>query len=210
MIVFLVTEEHRYTLKDVVAGAGETRIQIASYGELFGSTHLLPATYVFTDLDRLPAWQVRQAARSYRALRDQGARVLNDPARLPSRFGLLRQLALSGHNQFNAYRVEEGVIPARWPVFLRSEGDHGPPLSDLLHTWDEVRREAEAALDAGRAADQPAYRRIRRRARGAGAVPQAQHVQDRAERLRDDLRARHAMARQIRQERHRHARTLCR
>jgi hypothetical protein len=149
VIVFLVTEDHRYTLADVVAAAGETRIQLASYGELFAASHLPRATYVFTDLDRLPAAQIRRAARTYRGLRDQGVRVLNDPARMPSRFGLLRRMALTGRNDFNAYRVEEGVVPARWPVFLRTEGDHDAPVSDLLHDLDSVRRAVADALGAG-------------------------------------------------------------
>jgi hypothetical protein len=149
VIIFLVTDEHCYTLEDVAADATETRIQIASYSQLFGSTHLPRATYVFTDLDRLPTWQVRKAATVYRGLRDQGVKVLNDPALVPSRFGLLRRLALAGFNQFNAYRVEEGAVPARWPVFLRAEGAHDAPLSDLLHNWDEARHAVDAALDSG-------------------------------------------------------------
>lgn len=149
MIVFLIAEGHGYTLTDVIAEAGATRIRTMSYGELFASPELPRATYVFTDLDRLPPAEIRRAARSYRGLRDQGVRVLNDPARIPSRFGLLRHLALTGRNDFNAYRLEEGVIPARWPVFLRAEGDHDAPLSDLLHDWDAVRRAASAAIEAG-------------------------------------------------------------
>jgi len=82
-------------------------------------------------------------------LRDDGMRVLNDPARLPSRYGLLRQLCRHGINDFDAYRVEEGSVPARWPVFLRAEGEHDAPLTDLMHNWDEARRAIEAAVAAG-------------------------------------------------------------
>jgi hypothetical protein len=136
-------------LKAVAAEAAGPRIKIVGYSELFGATRLPQATYVFTDLERLPTWRVRHAAAIYRALRDQGCKVLNDPALAPSRFGLLRRLALSGFNQCNAYRVEVGVVPARWPVFLRVEGGHDAPLSDLLHNWDEAQRAIDAALDAG-------------------------------------------------------------
>ena len=149
MIIFLVTDEHRYPLQDVAEDSKETRVQITGYNEVFAASHLPRATYIFTDLDRLPAWRVRQAAKLYRGLRDQGVRVLNDPALLPSRSGLLRRLALSGFSRFNAFRVEEGTIPARLPVFLRAEGAHDAPLSDLLYTWDAVRQAIDAALADG-------------------------------------------------------------
>jgi hypothetical protein len=116
---------------------------------LFRPGQVPRATYVFTDLDRLPLWRVRQAAMIYRQLREGGARVLNDPARVPSRFGLLRGLYRRGINSFNAYRVEEGLIPQRWPVFLRSEGEHTAPLSGLMQDWDQVRRAVDAAVTNG-------------------------------------------------------------
>ncbi|MGH9208043.1 MAG: hypothetical protein ACRD1G_16050, partial [Acidimicrobiales bacterium] len=107
------------------------------------------ATYVFTDLDRLSLWGLRLAASAYRRLRDQEVTVLNDPARVLSRYGLLRRLYLSGINAFNAYRVEEGVIPERWPVFLRCEGDHNGPLCDLLHSMEEVHIVVAGAVARG-------------------------------------------------------------
>lgn len=149
MIIFVVTSEHSYTLQPVVQESPGLKLHIATYDQLFAMTKAPRATYVFTDLDRLPLWRVRQAAELYRQLRDGGARVLNDPARLPSRYGLLRRLFRHGINDFNAYRVEEGVVPTRWPVFLRAEGGHEAPLTDLMHGWDEVRRAIDSAVAAG-------------------------------------------------------------
>jgi hypothetical protein len=60
--------------------------------------------------------------------------ALNDPAKSRSRAGLLRSLNSAGINSFNAYRIEEGREPERWPVFLRTEGSHSYPTSDLLHS----------------------------------------------------------------------------
>ena len=149
MIVFVVTPEHPYTVQEVAQQSPGPKIQIATYDELFRLGQVPLATYVFTDLDRLPLWRVREAAMIYRQLREGGARVLNDPARIPSRFGLLRGLYARGTNSFNAYRVEEGLIPERWPVFLRSEGGHDAPLTGLMHDWDEARRAVDAAIADG-------------------------------------------------------------
>jgi hypothetical protein len=149
VIIFVVTPEHPYTLHAAVRESPGLQIRIATYDQLFAMTRARHATYVFTDLDRMPMWRVRRAAGLYRRLRDAGLRVLNDPARLPSRSGLLRALHRQGINDFNAYRAEEGVTPARWPIFLRAEGEHEAPLTDLLHSWDEARRAIEQAVTAG-------------------------------------------------------------
>jgi len=106
VIIFVMTPEHPYTLQEAVQESPGLKLRIATYDQLFAMTRPPRATYVFTDLDRLPLWRVRLAAGIYRRLRDDGMRVLNDPARLPSRFGLLRQLCRHGINDFDAYRVE--------------------------------------------------------------------------------------------------------
>jgi hypothetical protein len=150
VIIFVVTPEHPYTLRAAVQESPGLKLQVTTYDQLLAMTQAPRATYVFTDLDRLPMWRVRQAARLYRQLRDGGARVLNDPARrLHSRYGLLRKLFRHGINDFNAYRVEDGLAPARWPVFLRAEGGHDAPLTDLMHGWDEARHAIERAVAAG-------------------------------------------------------------
>jgi hypothetical protein len=149
VIVFVVTPEHPYTVQDIVEQSPGPKVKVTTYDELFGLSQVPLATYIFTDLDRLPLWRVHQAAIIYRQLRQAGARVLNDPARAPSRFGLLRQLYRCGINSFNAYRVEEGLIPKSWPVFLRCEGGHDAPLTDLMHDWDEARRAVDTAIADG-------------------------------------------------------------
>jgi hypothetical protein len=62
---------------------------------------------------------------------------------------LLRALHEAGINDFNAYRVEEQTCPQRWPVFIRTEGSHTAPVSELLYSWDDVKRSADAAIQAG-------------------------------------------------------------
>ncbi len=75
--------------------------------------------------------------------------VLNDPARVASRYGLLRKLYRAGINRFDAHRVEDAVMPERWPVFLRCEGEHEGPKSGLIPGPDELQREIAAALAEG-------------------------------------------------------------
>jgi hypothetical protein len=41
------------------------------------------------------------------------------------------------------------VTPDRWPVFLRTEGDHGGDMSELLHNPGEVRAAVETAMSKG-------------------------------------------------------------
>jgi len=149
MIVFVSTAEHGYTHKSLVEAETPVRVQLATYGELVPARAVPRATYVFTDMDRLSMAHLQVVAYFYRRLRRHGLMVLNDPARTATRYGLLRRLHLEGINAFNAYRVEEGVKPQRWPVFVRTEGTHLGPATDLIHDWDELQRKIEESLAKG-------------------------------------------------------------
>jgi len=149
MIIFITTGGHGYTHSNLVEEVSGIAVQVTSYEEALARVPPAPATYVFTDVDRLPAWAVQAAARLFRTLRDRGDRVLNDPARLLSRYGLLRRLHSDGINQFNAYRFEEGVLPSRWPVFLRGEGDHSGALTGLLPDRDALSGAISECVSAG-------------------------------------------------------------
>ena len=146
MIVFVTTRGHAYTHRDLCDLADSARVAIMEYRQVLTATALPRATYVFTDLDRLSFWWLRVAADTYRLLRARGITVFNDPARVASRYGLLRKLYRAGINRFNAHRVEDVVMPARWPVFLRCEGEHEGPKSGLIPGPDELQREIAAAL----------------------------------------------------------------
>jgi hypothetical protein len=142
LILIITTQHHRYTHASL-RPEREVEVEIISYGELERRPpRQPPATYIFTDVDRLHPSMAMQAATHYRKLRRQGEKVLNDPARVLSRFGLLRALNRAGINDFDAYRVEDLEQPRRWPVFLRVDGSHGEPASGLLHS----RAELEAAI----------------------------------------------------------------
>jgi hypothetical protein len=149
VIIFLVSAAHGYTLKNVIESSAEVRVQATTYPHLLRARRLPRATYVFTDVDRLSPPALRAAADAYRRMRDAGLRVLNDPARMPSRLGLLRSLHAAGINRFNAYRAEEYATPQRWPVFLRCEGAHEAPRSDLLPDKASLTRAIDDAVAAG-------------------------------------------------------------
>jgi len=144
-----MTRGHQGTHIKVVKDPAAPRIELLDYDQLFASRALPRAAYVFTDLDRLAPWDLELAAAVYRDLAAAGLPVLNDPARAKTRFALLRALYQAGVNEFNAYRLDEGVRPARYPVFLRRGAGHGHPASGLLQDWDAAQREVASALASG-------------------------------------------------------------
>ena len=149
MIVFVTTAEHRYTHEHVVRQARHVEVSVTSYESLLRQKRFLQATYVFTDMDRLSPSALTRAALCFRNLQNSGMRVLNDPAGFHTRSGLLRRLHTLGINRFDAYRVEENREPQRWPVFVRAEGDHDYPISDLLNTPEELAMTISQAIDRG-------------------------------------------------------------
>ena len=149
MIIFVLSAEHRYTHETLVGRRSGATVDLLTYPQLFQLRQLPRATYIFTDHDRLPTEMLRAAASIYQQLRLQGIVALNDPARVLSRYGLLRALFQRGLNQFNAYRAEEGVTPERWPVFLRADGDHMGPLPELYRRARELQAGIRQAVDRG-------------------------------------------------------------
>lgn len=153
MVVFLVQGHNTYT-HSVLTGRRELcNVQCRSYDWILGKKHIPPATYVFTDRERMDVWDLRVLSGLYAHLQQAGSgfRVVNNPAAMMNRRALLRTLYMRGINDFNAYAVTERVEPTRFPVFLRREFDHAQPLTGLLDTAHEL----EAALAALRAADEP-------------------------------------------------------
>ena len=149
MILIVTMANHRYTHKSLEEEA-DLDLRVISYSELFNYQGARPtATYVFTDFDRLAGFALDRAALLYRELRDQGSVVLNDPALALGRFGLLRALNRAGINAFDAYRVDALETPARWPVFLRVDGDHGKPVSDLIDNEEQLSAALEQSLRDG-------------------------------------------------------------
>jgi hypothetical protein len=144
LIRFVVSSGHDYTVKSLVKGTFGVPLPTCSalsYDALFQAPKLAPATYVFCDLERLSDLELGAAAEVHRMLADSGrCRVLNDPARVLTRYALLRSLHEAGVNDFDGYRADGRPRPRRFPVFIRAEAEHAPALTDLLPD--------QAALDA--------------------------------------------------------------
>jgi hypothetical protein len=153
MVRFLTSRGHEYTVEKLVkkqmAGASVPPCAVESYDRFLRKKRVPCGVYIFTDMERLTPWELRLAAEAYSALALDGrCRVLNNPAKVMSRYELLRNLREAGINEFDVTRADERRWPARYPVFLRHEQDHGRPLStDLLQNREEV----AAALDVARA-----------------------------------------------------------
>lgn len=149
MIRFLLTRGHSYTLKKVKRSRTAPRITITHYDRIFRARWLRRGTYVFTDVDRLSFWDLELAAQTFLQLKAAGLKVWNNPARVKTRYPLLRALHEAGLNDFNVYRAAEDFSRARFPVFVRKLQNHREPLSDLLYTHSEARQVIDAAVAAG-------------------------------------------------------------
>ena len=65
------------------------------------------------------------------------------------RYRLLRTLHEAGINDFNAYLVAEGAIPAAYPVFIRRNSSSTVPLTDLIHDKVELGRKIDHLIAQG-------------------------------------------------------------
>ncbi len=130
MIHFVTTRDHAYTMKHLARRLGRDRCLLWQYETLFTHPKLPTGTWVFTDHERLSAYEIFLASRVAHHLEQGGARVLNHPARVARRFDVLRLLREVGINSFSAWRAEARPRPERFPVFIRNEYDHraGQPM----------------------------------------------------------------------------------
>jgi hypothetical protein len=154
MIVVVTVRDHADTFAcfgNGKYGFPAPDLRAMAYEDLVRTRRVPRATYVFADLERLSSWELQLAATLYRRLKKRGLRCLNDPARVMSRFELLRGLHRAGINPFNVYRADEQPRPARFPVFLRDEDHHASPPPGLIADQPAL----EAALEARRAQGMP-------------------------------------------------------
>ncbi|WP_374445144.1 hypothetical protein [Stella sp.] len=148
MIVYLTTSDHGYTIGDYLAGPGAAlagRLVHRTYPSVLSDrpdalAGLVPATWIFADVERLLPGAAVAAARLWRRLADAGCRLLNHPTRSLRRYEMLRVLHEHGRNDFDVYRVTDRRLPRRWPVFLRRDDNHTGATSPLLHSEAELRQ----------------------------------------------------------------------
>lgn len=153
MIHFVVPGPQDFSIREYLESWGRPvadRMQVVHYADLPGLSSVRRGTWVFAALDQLDD-ALRDLTREIHAqLVAAGARTLNDPSRTLVRFPLLRALHERGLNDFRAVRATDSDQTLRYPVFLRDERSHGGPLSPLLASPAEVRREVGRALLRGR------------------------------------------------------------
>ena len=149
MIRFVVTPGHEYTFESLTNRRKRLRrfpVEVWSWRHVFEAKALPAGTWVFCDMERLAVWELRLAGEVARLMRGAGPgfRMLNDPARAAGRYELLLRLYSAGFNRFRAWRAEDGVPAARFPVFLRLESNHSKPVSGLIETPEALAAEMEA------------------------------------------------------------------
>lgn len=135
MIRFVTTPTHGYTVTSLDGdfGAPLPPCEALDYGSLFAAKTLPGGTYVFCDLERLSHHELVLAAAFYRAMKQaDGFQVLNDPARVKTRYALLTSLQRAGINGFGVHRADGFPTPQRFPVFVRAEAVHEAALTDLI------------------------------------------------------------------------------
>lgn len=142
MITFVVVAPHDYTvaaLQNGVLGPLVPKTRAITYDQLFAVHSVTPGTWVFTDMERLNTIELKLAAKIYRRMANSpNIRILNDPARVKSRFGLLRALHDAGFNDFNAYWADSLERPKRFPVFLKIAAEHTGSLGALINDQAEL------------------------------------------------------------------------
>lgn len=152
MLVFITTYGHEQSVASLVAqrfGVPVPDTRVMLYEKLLHADALPLATYIFADIERLYPWERRLAGEYFRQFTSAGVRCLNDPAKVKTRYPLIRALAASGVNPYNAYRADDDPRPARFPVFIRFEHDHSGPLSLLIRTQEDLDIYLEKLVDQG-------------------------------------------------------------
>jgi hypothetical protein len=145
MIFFLGARGHGYTVR----GLGNLHsLRYLPYDWAFSKTIFRQGVYVFGDLDRLSALELELSSRLYRALTEQGAFCLNDPAKVKLRFRLLRELKSQGLNSFRVWKDWE-FDQVQFPVFLRREVGHGRPCSDVIYNSEDFASSLKEIVNTG-------------------------------------------------------------
>jgi hypothetical protein len=124
------------------------RIRIISYDDLFRLETISPGVFIFTDFDRISDDQHRNAVAFVACLREQmpDVMILNDPEQSLTRFKLLQKLHVADHHAPAVTRLANWQDVVAFPVFIRSESDHLPALSDLILSADALSLAANALL----------------------------------------------------------------
>ncbi|GEM_PF-246954 len=142
-IYYLVTRPFGWTISryfETYGQALQKHLRVIPYEGLLGVKRFGSGVYIFSDVERLTGVTTDLALQLWERLdkAGNGVVVLNHPLRSMRRFQLLRHLHDSGINDFNVYWLRDGVIPKRFPVFIRDESKHAYFYSSILRTPEEL------------------------------------------------------------------------
>jgi hypothetical protein len=145
MIVYLVTEQHQYTVESFLhewQPALAKRVKILAYEALPQTTRLPLGSYIFSDIELLGPASTEMAVQVWDTLSRAGraVRLYNHPRRVMRRDELLRTMFESGQNRFEARHPHDGLGGLKFPVFLRNGRDHAGPSTLFLHNARELRQ----------------------------------------------------------------------
>jgi len=147
-IYYFCTRQHAYTIGVLLGyyehGLGDL-VRIIPYEIAAKLGSVAPGTFIFTDFERLSPAQLQAAVSLHErvASLDPDLLLLNNPAIVPRRFELLKRLKGAGLNHFDVHRLGEREAVRRFPVFVRWESQHEPPLTGLIDSAEAL----EAAID---------------------------------------------------------------
>ena len=155
LVYYLATKAFSNTIRSFLATWGKSlksRVRVVNYHKAFRQKQLPPGTYIFSDLERLSVCETEWAASIYHAISNHWgshSKLLNHPIRSMRRYELLRALYNRGINSHNVFRITEGRLPKRYPVFIRGADDHGGAGTDLIHSEPDLMLEIDKLNQQG-------------------------------------------------------------
>jgi len=126
--------------------------QLLTYERLLQASSLPKMSYIFAQVDLLPADTASKAAAVWDILHASvgpGCHLLNHPTRSMRRYELLRYLYEQGINRFDVYRLTEHRKPKSFPVFIRQEDTHSDVTLKLIHSQAKLDETISVILNSG-------------------------------------------------------------
>ncbi len=153
MIQFFLDRDNTYTMTNYLGYRGASirqLFEIIPYQQLPILEKVNCSTLIFTDLD----WLTDEQRSSLTTLADHltaehGPSILNHPAKVLSRYDLLRELFTVGINIHNVYLLSESLENVQFPIFLRHKDQHTGPLTPLLYSLNEIARHVKLLALSG-------------------------------------------------------------
>ena len=159
MIFFLAPAGETWGMEEYLSQHGgplAERVRILTYDDIVAQRTLALGTYIFAAVDRLVPTEREIAEQCCQALtrKDPHLQLLNRPHEVVRRYQLLQTCFERHRNAFRVRRASELWSALKFPVFIRSETEHGGSLTPLLkNRWQLTHALAMALLRGYRLRD---------------------------------------------------------